>query len=100
MSGIHFFAFPNSSRNILLNISFFIHFHYTVQLFQLTLSDQSIKLQDKIARLYGIFSNKLSKSAVCRLFTKDLRWRAIWMKEMLGYQVDEVAAALGCHQER
>ena len=21
------------------------------------------------------------------------------MKEMLGYQVDEVAAALGCHQE-
>ena len=23
----------------------------------------------------------------------DLRWRAIWRKEMLGYQVDEVAAA-------
>ena len=27
-------------------------------------------------------------------FSEDLRWRAIWMKEMLGYQVDEVAAAL------
>ena len=29
-----------------------------------------------------------------RPFSEDLRWRAIWMKEMLGYQVDEVAAAL------
>ena len=29
-----------------------------------------------------------------RPFSKDLRWRAIWMKEMFGYQVDEVAAAL------
>ena len=29
-----------------------------------------------------------------RPFSEDLRWRAIWMKEMLGYHVDEVAAAL------
>ena len=29
-----------------------------------------------------------------RPFSEDLRWQAIWMKEMLGYQVDEVAAAL------
>ena len=29
-----------------------------------------------------------------RPFSEDLRWRTIWMKEMLGYQVDEVAAAL------
>ena len=29
-----------------------------------------------------------------RTFSEDLRWRAIWMKEILGYQVDEVAAAL------
>ena len=27
-------------------------------------------------------------------FSEDLRWRVIWMKEMLGYQVDEVAASL------
>ena len=27
-------------------------------------------------------------------FSEDLCWRAIWMKEMLGYQLDEVAAAL------
>ena len=26
-------------------------------------------------------------------FSEDLRWQAIQMKEMLGYQVDEVAAA-------
>ena len=26
-------------------------------------------------------------------YSEDLRWRAIWMKEILGYQVDEVAAA-------
>ena len=29
-----------------------------------------------------------------RPYSEDLRWRAIWMKEILGYQVDEVAAAL------
>ena len=29
-----------------------------------------------------------------RLYSEDLRWRAIWMKEILGYQVDKVAAAL------
>ena len=58
-----------------------------------------MKLQDKTARLHGIFTNKLIKISYPRLFSEDLRWRAIWMKEMLGYQVDEVAAALGCHQE-
>ena len=26
--------------------------------------------------------------------SEDIRWRAIWMKEMLGYQVNEVAASL------
>ena len=28
-----------------------------------------------------------------RPYSEDLGWRAIWMKEILGYQVDEVAAA-------
>ena len=27
-------------------------------------------------------------------YSEDLRWRAIWMKEILGFEVDEVAAAL------
>ena len=27
-----------------------------------------------------------------RPYSEDLRWRAIWMKEILGFQVDEVAA--------
>ena len=31
-------------------------------------------------------------------YSKDLRWRVIWMKEVLGYEVDEVAASL-CLQE-
>ena len=26
-------------------------------------------------------------------YSEDLRWRAIWMKEILGYQVAEVATA-------
>ena len=26
--------------------------------------------------------------------SEDIRWRAIWKKEMLGYQMDEVAASL------
>ena len=29
-----------------------------------------------------------------RLYREDLRWRAIWMKEILRFQVDEVPAAL------
>ena len=29
-----------------------------------------------------------------RLSSEDIRWQAIWMKEMLGYQMDEVAASL------
>ena len=29
-----------------------------------------------------------------RPYSEDLRWRTIWMKEILGFQVDEVAAAL------
>ena len=28
-----------------------------------------------------------------RPYSENLRWRAIWMKEILGYQADEVAAA-------
>ena len=29
-----------------------------------------------------------------RPYSNDLRWRAIWMVELLGYSVDEVAATL------
>ena len=29
-----------------------------------------------------------------RPYSEDLRWRAIWMKEILGFQADEVVAAL------
>ena len=29
-----------------------------------------------------------------RRYSNDLRWRAIWMVELLGYRVDEVAATL------
>ena len=32
-------------------------------------------------------------------YSKDLRWQAILMKEILGCQVDEDAAALWCYQE-
>ena len=34
------------------------------------------------------------KLTMPRPYRKDLRGRAIWMKEMLGFLVDEVAAAL------
>ena len=66
--------------------------HPNIQLFQLTLSDQSIKLEDKTARLCGIFFWINSwKPAMPRPYSQDLWWRAIWMKEIPGYQVDEVA---------
>ena len=29
-----------------------------------------------------------------RLSSEDIRWLAIWIKEMLGYQMDELAASL------
>ena len=31
-----------------------------------------------------------------RPYSEDLRWRAIWMKEMLGFQVDEVVGNRSC----
>ena len=44
--------------------------------------------------IWEFFIIHSSKSAMPRPFSEDLRSRAIWMKVMLGYQVDEVAAAL------
>ena len=35
-----------------------------------------------------------SKSVMPRPSSEDIRWRAIWMKEILRYRVDEVAASL------
>ena len=44
--------------------------------------------------LWIFFMNNFFKISLCRLSSEHLRWRAIWMKEMLGYQMDEVAASL------
>ena len=44
--------------------------------------------------MWDFFLNKFIKStAMPRPYSEDLRWQAIWMKGILGYQVDEVAAA-------
>ena len=52
-------------------------------------------LQDKTSRFCGFFFLiSSSKSAMPRPSSEDIRWAAIWMKEMLGYQMDEVAASL------
>ena len=70
-----------------------------VQLIQFTLSDQSlISLQEKTEGEYGILTVTTSKITMPRPYSKDLRCWAIWLKEILGLQVDdqvdEVAAAL------
>ena len=39
----------------------------------------------------GIFVNKFIKITYASPFSEDLRQWAIWMKEMLGHQVNEVA---------
>ena len=57
------------------------------------LKQKAIRQDGKV--IWEFFIINSSKSAMPRPFSEDLRWRAIWMKEMLGYQVDEV----GCHQE-
>ena len=65
-----------------------------ILLFELTLSDQSKKLRQDRKVIWEFFIINSSKSAMPHTFSEDLRWRTIWMKEMLGYQVDEVAASL------
>ena len=45
--------------------------------------------------IWDFFLNKfIKKLATPYRYSEDLWWRAIWMKEILGYQVDEVAAVL------
>ena len=69
-----------------------------IQLFQLTLSDQSIKLEDETARLCGIsFLNKFMKTS----YASPVQWRFMMASHLdernsIGYQVDEVA---GCFED-
>ena len=51
-----------------------------IKLFQFTLSDQS--LQDKTEMEYGILLNNFHET-MPRRYSEDLRWQAIWMKEIL-----------------
>ena len=52
-----------------------------VSLFQLTLPDQSTKLEDKTARLCGFFFRiNSSEPGMPRPYNEDLRWRVIWIK--------------------
>ena len=53
---------------------------------------KAIRQDSKV--IWEFFIINTSTSAMPPPFSEDLRWRAIWMKEMLGYQVDEVAATL------
>ena len=45
----------------------------SIQLFQLTLSDQSIKLQDKTSRLCGFFYDKFIIISFASPVSEDLR---------------------------
>ena len=42
--------------------------------------------------IWDFFLNKFMKTSLPRPYSEDLWWRAIWMKEIPGYQVDEEAA--------
>ena len=44
--------------------------------------------------MWNFFMNKFIKISFASPVSEDLRWQTIWMKEMLGYQVDEMATAL------
>ena len=58
-----------------------------IQLFQFTLSDQSLKPTRQDRRGIWDLNKQLSaKLTMPRPYSEDLRWRAIWMKEMLGFQ--------------
>ena len=58
--------------------------------FDLRCRIKASNLQDKTVGEYEILTN----ITMPRPYREDLRWRAIWMKEILAFQVDEVAAAL------
>ena len=68
---------------------------YTL-LFQLSFSVQSVKLKDKIARCCGIFMDKFIKINPVRDEARSVNISDgdpyQWIKEMLGYQGDVVAA--------
>ena len=69
----------------------------TYSYFNLLCRIKASSLLDKTEGEYGILINNNLLSAkliMSRPYSEDLRWRAIWMKEILGCQVDEVAAAL------
>ena len=73
-----------------------------IQLFRERLSGKSAKVHttipwgnlgyDQWILITQVF--KYIKLAMPRPYSNDLRWRAIWMVELLGYSVDEVAATL------
>ena len=71
-----------------------------IQLFREILSGKSEKVHatipwgnlgyDQWILITRVF--KYKKPIMPRPYSNDLRWRAIWMVELLGYSVDEVAA--------
>ena len=73
-----------------------------IQLFRERLSGKSEKVHatipwgnlgyDQWILITRVF--KYIKLVMPRPYSNDLRWRAIWMVELLGYSVDEVAATL------
>ena len=72
-----------------------------IQLFRERLFNRSVRAFQCRKVVWEIF-NKINstcterrESKMPRPFSEDLRWRAIWMKEFLGYSVDEVAVRTG-----
>ena len=63
--------------------------------FNLRFRMKASTLQDKTEGEYGILMNNYQQKLTMPCpYSEDLRCRAIWTKEILGFQLDEVAAAL------
>ena len=78
-------------------VQFYPWFNFYLPLFLYTvisINFDGSKYKDKTSRFCGFLSLSASKSAMPRPSSEDIRWQAIWMKEMLRYQKDEVAALL------
>ena len=68
-------------------------FNYCIQLFKKNFLGPKHKARRQDRKvMWDFFLNKFIKTSYAS-YSEDLRWRAIWIKEILGYQVDEVAAA-------
>ena len=81
------------TSNGLLFVSLIFHREFNISIRYTAISKNVVKRKAKSqnSRLQGNMGNFQTMPAP---YSRDLRWRVIWMKEVLGYEVNEEATSL------